>query len=145
MLATPIREAPPYDSSVCDSHRLQCSIRPLHVAMGHRQSWTAVHPNEGLYAREHTWACTSTYTHSCIQPRGANACACKWQPLSRPEQKEKHFDRTAIPEKICTSTWTEVLSLKWNNGQICHPTEHCVCSLNVRVKIPHSTLKKIGL
>lgn len=42
-----------------ESCRLQCSIRPLHVAAGHRQSWTEVFPNKSLYAGTHM----STHSH----------------------------------------------------------------------------------
>lgn len=56
---------------------------------------------------------------------------------------KKNSDTTATREDL-NFHMDRSFILKRNNRQICHPTEHCVCSLNVRVKIP-PTLKKIGL
>lgn len=59
--------------------------------------------------------------------------------LPRHKEKEKNNkkrrDTTATRDDL-NFHMDRSFILEWNKRQICHPTEHCVCSLNVRVKIP---------
>lgn len=80
--------------------------------------------------QEHTWAQTHARTHTRTSTEHYRNTCAQAGTLSRPDIKKNatredlnfHMDRSFI--------------LKRNKRQICHPTEHCVCSLNVRVKIP---------
>lgn len=72
----------------------------------------------------HTPTSTEHYGNTCMQTG----------TLSRPDIK-KNAEIQQLPETIYTSTWNRSFILKRNKRQICHPAEHCVCSLNVREKI----------
>lgn len=91
--------------------------------VGPRSIWMRV------YMQEHTWAHTHTHIYRTLWKHlHANRDA---EP---PRHKEKRWDTTATRDDL-NFHMDRSFILKRNKRQICHPAEHCVCSLNVREKI----------
>lgn len=95
--------------------------------VGPRSIWMKGFICRNTHGRTHAHA--HTYTRFYIE----NKCR-QTEELSRPRHKEKHWDTTATRDDL-NFHMDRSFILKRNKRQICHPTEHCVCSLNVRVKI----------
>lgn len=103
------------------------------------------------------WATTG------VGPRSSQARVCTWGTHMHvhPRRTLKNHVRTSMsaeplpdikknPPKDLNFLMDTSFILKRNNRQMCHPTKYCVCSLNVRMKIPPKTLppptlKKIEL